>query len=163
MNKKILILSLSLLMVISVVPVMAISKHKLPATATPTSSIPDPSTIELTYTKGGIEKLAVTMSGSITLNSNPGTYVDICVGTYNPRSDKGVYTFEEVWTFDGGTFVGTAHVKTEGTLWMGAYTRMTTHIVLHGTGVYEGQILNLRSDQTVPGGFPVYTGYWLKS
>ena len=142
---------------------MAKSKHKLPATATPTSNIPDMDTFELTYTKGGIEKFAITMSGSITLNSKPGEYVDICVGIYNPRSDKGVYTFEEVWTFEGGTFVGTAHVKTEGTLLMGAYIRMTAHIVLHGTGVYEGQILNLRSDQSEPGGFPVYTGYWLKS
>ena len=171
MIKKILILSLGLLMLLSFfAPVMATSKHKLPATAEPTTNLPDFTTIELTYTKGGIEKFALNMSGEITLTLNGGdifgTYVDIISGTYNLRSNKGVYIFEEVWTFaEGtlaeGTFVGTGHIKTEGTLVFEAYTRMTAHIVLHGTGVYEGQILNLRSDQ--PGGYPVYTGYWLKA
>ena len=167
MNKKILILSLGLLLLLSfLAPVMATSKNKSPATATPTTNIPVMTTIDLTYTKGGIEKFAITMGGAITINLNDGegdvfgTYVDICSGTYNPRSNKGVYIFEEVWTFAEGTFVGTAHIKTEGTLFMGSYTRMTCHIVLHGTGVYEGQILNLRSDQA--GGYPVYTGYVLK-
>ena len=155
-------------MVISVVLVIVMtqSKQKLPATAEPTSAIPDMSTFNVTTTEDGIVTLNfMEMTGSITLTldgtDNYGTYVDICAGTYDPGSNKGVYTFEEVWTFDGGTFEGTADVETEGNLLGSLYTRMTTQIILHGTGVYEGDSLNLRSDEA--GGFPFYTGDWLKS
>jgi len=146
---------------------MTQSKQKLPATAEPTSAIPDMGTLNVTTTEDGIVKLNfMELTGSITLNldgtDNYGTHVEICAGTYDPGSNKGVYIFEEVWTFDGGTFEGTADVETEGNLVGGGlYTRMTADIILHGTGVYEGHSLNLRSDE--PGGFPFYTGDWLKS
>ena len=90
----------------------------------------------------------------------PATFVDICVGTFNPKNNKGVYQFDEVWTLPDGTFEGTAHVKVSGgSLLTMEYTSMIAHIILHGTGVYEGQILSLRSDE--PGGFPAYIGYVL--
>ena len=167
MNKKILILSLSLLMVISVVLVIVMtqSEQKLPATAEPTNSIPDMGTLDVETDNGIVTLNFLNMTGPITLTLDEtvieGTFVDICAGTYDPGTNKGVYTFEEVWTFDGGTFDGTADVETEGNLLGGQYTRMTTQIILHGTGVYEGQTLDLSSDEA--GGFPCYTGYWLKS
>jgi hypothetical protein len=60
-------------------------------------------------------------------------------GVEHSRLYEGVYHFKEVWTFPGGTFEGIAQVQTHGP----SFTVFESHIVLQGTGVFEGQKLYL--------------------
>ena len=103
------------------------------------------------------------MWGTIDLSLNGGPaipieWVDICEGLYNPRSDTGIYRFDEVWTTPDGTFVGTDFVNMDGNL-LGIYTGMHTHIVLKGVGFYQGQVLNLKMDTS---DVEMFVGSWLK-
>lgn len=166
MNRKILVIFVALMAATMLAtPVMAKSPNKLPATAAITAITGyDPTTIEIRVTDDGILHLEFfKMWGTIDLSLDGGPaipveWVDICVGTYNPRSNTGIYRFDEVWTLPDGTFVGTDHVNMEGNL-LGEYTGMHTHIVLQGVGFYEGQVLNLKMD-TEEGA--IFTGSWLK-
>ena len=167
MNKKILGVTLTAVFVAMLIaPAMAASPNKTPVTAVITGIMGADPVVEIRVTKGGIEHLEyfkfwgtmeLTLEGAS--SSIPVEWVDVCVGTYNSKNNKGVYKFDEVWTLPGGTFEGIAHLKLEGSLF--SYTHMTAHIILHGTGDYEGQILSLTSDDDTSG-FPSYAGYWLK-
>ena len=168
MDRKILGIAAALLaLTMLAAPVMATSPNKLPATATITAITGyEISTIEVKTTDDGILHLQYfKMWGTIDLSLNGGApipvqWVDICVGTYNPRSDTGIYRFDEVWTLPDGTFVGTDHVNMDGNL-LGEYTGMHTHIVLQGgPGVYEGQVLNLKMNTA---NAEMFVGSWLKS
>jgi len=151
MNKKILGLLASLLIVtMFAVPVMAAKPNKVSARAviyTLGCEI-DPTT-DIRITDDGIEHiLYLKMWGIIELyqGDNPTPiivdWVDICDGLYNPRSNKSVWRFDEVWQIEGSdAFVGTDHVKTVGPLT--APESMNSHMILHGVGDYEGQVLNL--------------------
>jgi hypothetical protein len=169
MNKKNLIFVFGLIMLFSVIaPTIAGSPNKTPVTVTITGIDGMILPPEIRVTKGGIQHLeyfsfwgtiGIAVEGEAT--AIPVEWVDICVGTYNPKNNKAVYRFDEVWTLpNGDTFEGTGHITTEGDLF-GGYTHMTAHIILHGTGDYEGQLLSLRSDID-HGGLVEYAGYWLK-
>lgn len=169
MNKKTPIFVFGLILLFSIIaPAIASSPNKTPVICTITALTGMTTPPDITVTKGGIVHLQYwsfwgTMDISVEGETNPVSveWVDEVVGTYNPKSNKAVYKFTEVWTLSNGdTFEGTGHVTTEGDLF-GGYTHMTAHITLHGTGDYEGQMLSLRSDID-HGGFVEYAGYWLK-
>jgi len=168
MNKKSLIFAFGLIMLFSIVaPAIAGSPNKTPVTVTITAITGMILPPEIRVTESGVEHLEYfKFWGTLEIDVYgegtpvPVEWVNICVGTYNPKNNKGIYKFDEVWTLTGGTFEGTSHLKFEGSLF-GAYTHMTAHIILHGTGDYEGQMLSLRSDID-HGGLVEYAGYWLK-
>jgi len=170
MKKKIIGIFVSIFIVaIFAVPVMAISPNKIPVTATPI--IGPFSNIQTRMTDGVKHIESLVIEGEImifpegsTVPLAVGTFVDDpCKGLYNPKTGMSVYRFNEVWDFGDGTFVGTAHVELNGDLLTFTFTTMEAHIVLHGTGPYEGQVLNLKMDwdMSVPGSYG-YTGTWLK-
>ena len=154
------------------IPVMAVSPNKVPVTAYILSIGPDFTNLEIRETDGISHIKNLRIAGGIAIYPEVGamplavgSYVDDpCEGVYNPKTDKSVYTFDEVWDFGGGnTFVGTAHVKIDGNLLTFDFDTLEVHIVLQGTGGYEGQVLNLKmdwdtSDMTTFG----YKGTWLK-
>jgi len=166
MNKKITLIVLALALVLLATPfvgtVMAKSANKLPAVATIyTLGFEINPATDIKVTDDGIEHiLYLKMWGIIELSLDGGPpttvdWVDICEGLYNPRSNTGTWRFDEVWTIAGSdAFVGTDHVKVEGML--AAPTAMRSHIVLHGIGDYEGQVLNLWFDSGA------LVGTWLK-
>lgn len=90
------------------------------------------------------------------------TWVDIVSGTYNSKTLQGIVTFEEIWTLEGGTFVGTAHITYEGGTLI-TYKEFYSHIILHGTGDYEGQMLSLDMDRPDRAQPAIYEGFWLKA
>ena len=151
MNRKVLGCALvCIFLAMLATPVMAAPANKVSARAAITTlgfEI-DPTT-DIRVTDDGIEHiLYLKMWGIIELyqGDNPTPtivdWVDICEGLYNPRSNKGVWRFDEVWTIDGtDAFVGTDHVKLEGTLI--DPISMGSHMILHGINYYEGQVLNL--------------------
>jgi len=163
-NKKLLGIALAFVfLAMLAAPVIAKSSNKVPAEAVIYTTGFDPTTLDIRVTDDGIEHIIyLEMWGIIELyqGDNPTPiiveWVDICEGLYNPRSNKGIWRFDEVWTIDGSpAFVGTDHVKVEGPLI--APEAMKSHMVLHGVGDYEGQVLNLWFE-------PVATlaGTWLK-
>jgi hypothetical protein len=168
MKTKSLIFVFGLIMLFSIIaPAMAKSPNKTPVTVTITG-ITGMTFPEIRVTKGGIEHLEYwsfwgTLDIAVEGEAIPisAEWFDICVGTYNPKNNKAVYRFDEVWTLpNGDTFEGTGHITTEGSLF-GGYTHMTAQIILHGTGDYEEQLLALKSDID-HGGLVEYSGYWLK-
>jgi hypothetical protein len=142
-------------------PVMAKPANKVPAVAAITGITGIDPNVEVRFTDDGVGHLAYFMMwGTIDLSLDGGPaipveWVDICEGIYSPRSNTGIYRFDEVWTIDGkDAFVGTDHLYGEGNLM--DYTIIHTHIVLHGVGDYEGQVLNLWYDSGA------LIGTWLK-
>ena len=144
-------------------PVMAKSPNKLPAKAVITGVLGQDPNVEVRFTDDGVGHLIyLQFWGTIDLSLDGGPaipveWVDTCEGHYNPRSNTGIYRFDEVWTIDGeDAFVGTDHLYGEGNL--NDYTIVHTHMVLHGINDYEGQVLNLwfKPDE---GGL---VGTWLK-
>jgi len=131
-------------------PVMAAPTNKVPARAAITvlGFEMDPTT-DVRVTDDGIEHISyLMMYGTIELyeGDNPTPiivdWVDICEGLYNPKCDKSVWRFDEVWSIEGSpAFVGTDHVNTVGPLT--EVESMKSHMILHGVGDYDGQILNL--------------------
>ncbi|MFX1301033.1 MAG: hypothetical protein ACFFDE_08810 [Promethearchaeota archaeon] len=169
MKKKITgIVASIFIAVMFAVPVMAESPNKIPVKAIPI--IGPFMDIETRVTDGLVHIENLRIEGEIMILPEVGgplavgTFVDDpCEGLYNPKTGMSVYTFDEVWTFSDGTFVGTAHVQINGDLLSFTFTAMQAHIVLHGTGDYEGQVLNLKMDwdMSVPGSYG-YEGTWLK-
>jgi hypothetical protein len=111
--------------------------------------------------------------GTITLTADSGTpitvnWMDVCTGNYNPTTNRGVWVFNEVWTLQGGTFVGMDHPRTVGDLLVSfgvptgnpTSTSIEGHIILHGTGAYDGQALEMT---LTPQTYPTFVGTWLKS
>lgn len=168
MKKKITGIVASIFIVVMfAVPAMAESPNKIPVKAIPI--IGPFSNIQTRVTDGVVHIESLRIEGEIRLFPEVGaplfgTFVDDpCEGLYNPEAGMSVYEYDEVWTFSGGTFVGTAHVKINGDLLSFTFTTMQAHIVLHGTGDYEGQVLNLKMDwdMSVPGSYG-YEGTLLK-
>lgn len=172
MKKKIIGFLASIFIVaMFVVPVMAASPNEVPVKAIPIVTGFNFDNMQTRVTDGVLHIESLIIVGNILIlpeGGGPpmavGTFVDDpCDGLYNPKNGMSVYTFDEVWDFGVGTFVGTAHVKINGDLLTQTFTTMEAHIVLHGTGEYEGQVLNLKmdfdtSDPTTYG----YIGTWLK-
>ena len=164
MHRKILGLAVALLEIaILATPVLAKSPNKFPATAVITGVSGQDPNVEVRFTDDGVGHLTYLMFwGTIDLSLDGGPaipveWVDICEGHYNPRSNTGVYRFDEVWTIDGvDAFVGTDHLIGEGNL--NDYTISHTHMILHGINDYEGQVLNLWFDL----GAGSLVGTWLK-
>ncbi len=170
MNKKLLVVGLGLLMLFAFAPLaMAESPNKTDITATnlkTTGSYYDPLTFRWT-TDGGITHIVyMRLWGTLQINIDgeviPVSWVDELSANSNTKTLESVWKWDEVWTMpNGDTFEGTAHVQLAGGTLM-TYKEFYSHIVLHGTGSYEGQILSLsmdRPDRSVPA---VYEGYWLK-
>lgn len=166
MNKKLIIFGLALLLISSAVPVMGASLNKVEITANVLNHHLVVPPKPVTMITGDITHWEVlTLAGDLQINIGEETisctYVDTITGIDNPDSNKGVYQWDEVWTLpNGDTFAGTAHVNLVGSLMK--YTEFDSHIILHGTGSYEGQILSLNMHFINPGGTSTYTGYWLK-
>jgi len=102
----------------------------------------------------------VYVDGVLTYDNIP--WVDTIYAVYNKYTKEAVARFEEVWTLPGGTFEGTAHITTEGGS-LTSYAVLDSHIILKGTGDYEGETISL-SAHYVKGVEPfklVYEGYWL--
>jgi hypothetical protein len=150
-------------------PVLAASPNKTPVTGTNLKTLGsqyDP----LTYrwvTDGNISHIVyMKLWGTLQINVDgeviPVNWVDILSGTYNIKTKEGVWKWFEVWTLpNGDTFEGTAHVKMAGGTLI-TYTEFYSHIVLHGTGVYEGQVLSLSMERPTRATPSIYEGYWLK-
>ncbi len=171
MKKKSLILVPFLLLLISLAPVMAASPMKVDVTADPEntkmSKIWDKNVInpgEVKHYEGW------KWTGDMTLNipgydTIVGTFVDYVDGMVFPsitnepadsvehKVGEGVYHLNEVWTFPLGTFEGTAQLKQ----YAPGFAEFESHIVLHGTGAYEGWMLVL--DGSRESGSAFYEGY----
>jgi len=113
MKKKIIGIFASIFIVaMFAVPVMAVSPNKVPITAYILTIVPDFTNLEIIETDGisHIENLRITGGIAIfpeggTMPLAAGAYVDDpCEGVYNPKTDKSVYTFDEVWDLGDGTF-----------------------------------------------------------
>ena len=91
-------------------------------------------------------------------------FVDTIYAVYNKYTLQVVARFEEVWTLPGGTFEGTAHITTEGGS-LSSYKVLDSHIILKGTGNYEGETMSLSAHyvKDVEPFKLVYEGYWLKT
>ncbi len=170
MNRKVLVIFVALMAVAMLAtPVLAASPNKTPVTASNLATLGseyDPLTFRW-ITDGNISHIVyMKLWGTLHINVEGEVidvdWVDILSGTYNMKTLEGVWKWDEVWTLpNGDTFEGTAHVKMAGGTLI-TYKEFYSHIILHGTGVYEGQILSLemvRPSRSVPA---VYTGYWLK-
>ena len=174
MNKKVLGFALaSIFLAMIVAPVLAVSPNKVPVTAIILDMAPDFSNFIMKETDGIVHIQGLILTGPIAIFADddptpiPVSYInDPCNILYNPKSGengRSVMEFNEVWTLEGGTFVGTSRTKIDGYLFDFTFTNMQSHIVLHGTGDYAGQILNLKmdwytDDPTTYG----YFGTWLK-
>lgn len=170
MNRKILMIFVALIGVAMLAtPVLAAPPNKTPVTATnlvTKGSQYDP----LTYrwvTDGNISHIVyMKLWGTLQINVDgeaiPVNWVDILSGTYNMKTTEGVWKWYEVWTLpNGDTFEGTAHVTMAGGTLI-TYKEFYSHIILHGTGDYKGQILSLEMDRPSRSVPADYDGYWLK-
>jgi hypothetical protein len=175
MKKKIIGFFASIFIVaMFAVPVMAASPNKVPVTAYITTVVPDFTNLDIRETDGVMHIENLRLTGGIVIFPEGGAiplavgaYVDDpCEGLYNPKAGMSVYTFDEIWTLDDGidgTFVGTIHVKITGNLLTFTFDTMEAYVILHGTGGYEGQVLNLKMDwDTSDPATYGYTGTWLK-
>lgn len=170
MRKAVLVLAVVLMAVaIMATPVFAANPNKVSVTAkdlvTGGSSY-DPATFRW-ITDGNIShivymKLWGTLNIYVGQQVIPVSWVDELSGVYNMKTKEGVWQWDEVWTLPGGTFEGTAHVKLGGGT-LTTYTEFYSHIVLHGTGVYRGQVLSLEMERPTRATPGIYEGYWLKS
>jgi hypothetical protein len=169
-KKAVLVIAVALMAVAMLAtPVLAASPNKTLVTASNLATLGseyDPLTFRW-ITDGNISHIVyMKLWGTLQINVDgeviPVNWVDILSGTYNMKTLKGVWKWDEVWTLpNGDTFEGTAHVKFAGGNLI-TFTEFYAHIILHGTGAYDGQILSLEMDRpsrSVPG---VYEGYWLK-
>jgi hypothetical protein len=168
-GKTILISGLALFMLLTfVAPVSAGSPNKTPITCDDLHTAGYSSYPDVRVTNGGISHIDnfefygtidIKLNGVLLFDDVP--WVDIATGTYNSKTMQAVLQFDEVWTLPGGTFEGVAHITLEGGN-LQTYKEMYSHIVLHGTGDYEGQILSMSLGYTRGVTPAVYEGYWLK-
>lgn len=151
-----------------VTPVLSENPNKVPVAAEllGTGGI-DYSTMVLWTSEGGIVHLDyVHIWGTLTIYvAGLETYAnvqydDIISGNYNPNTMVGNWKFDEVWTLPGGTFVGTSQATTYGGSLLN-YKELEAKILLHGTGIYEGQILSMSHDYVKGVNHPIYEGYRL--
>lgn len=151
----ILVLGIAMLMLLTfAAPAMADSPKKISVKASPTSTVVESTVIEIN--PGEIRHIDMVWTGTIDLfvpetsaiPTYSGTYRDeitgmrvwnVPGGVEHSRLNEGVFHFKEVWTFPGGTFEGIAQVQTHGP----SFTIFESHIVLQGTGIFEGQKLYL--------------------
>jgi len=168
-RKKILISILTLFMLLTfITPVLAESPNKTPVICDDLHTDGYVSYPDVWVTNGGISHIDnfefygtidIKLNGVLLFENVP--WVDIATGTYNSKTMQGVLRFDEVWTLPGGTFVGVAHITLVGGNFQ-TFKEMYSHIILHGTGDYEGQMLSM-SLGYIRGVTPaVYEGYWLK-
>jgi hypothetical protein len=99
------------------------------------------------------------------------SWVDVCWGTYNIATNKGSYTFYEVWTIlsgqsAGGTFVGFDHPHSVGDFLASfgittnpPMTALEGHIIVFGIGACAGQVIDVYCPNMYVS--PYFTGYWL--
>jgi len=96
-------------------------------------------------------------------------WVDVACGTYNIATNRGSYTFYEVWTllnglFAGGQLVGFDHPHTVGDPF-GFYTPVSSiegHIIVVGIGECAGQVIDVVLPWSPSAYAPYYFGgYWL--
>lgn len=127
----------------------------------------DPATLDKWTTDGGITHIEyMKMWGTIDVWVNDVkvyddvSWVDIVSGTYNTKTKEGVMQFDEVWTLPGGTLEGVAHITLVGGS-LTTYKEMYSHIILHGTDAFEGQILSMELGYVRGVTTPAYEGYWL--
>jgi hypothetical protein len=169
MKNKILVITVLLLtFALLSIPVMAAPATKIEGVTAilEAALIPDPASLRMVdhnivFNEG-------TSAGTITLNI-PGKdpLVGTSSGTWSGRSKwtdfpnpnpeaTNVVRGKMVLTFTGGTFEGTTHIKSKGLPPLppfGIYTEY--HMVLQGTGDFEGQTLKLSYAGAPP---PVFEG-----
>ncbi len=169
MKKAILGITVALMTVAMLAtPVLAANPNKVSVTAKDLKTVGQ-SYDPLTYrwvTDGNIShivymKIWGTLNIYVGQQVIPVSWVDEIRGVYNMKTKQGVWQWDEVWTLPGGTFEGTAHVTLAGGNLI-TYTEFYSHIVLHGTGVYEGEVLSLSMERPTRATPSIYEGYWLK-
>jgi hypothetical protein len=149
-------------------PVFAASKNKVDVTCNDLHTTGyDPASMVIRVTDGGISHIEyMKMWGTIDILVNDVLvydnvpWVDIVSGSYNSKTMKGVLQFDEVWTLPGGTLEGVAHITLVGGNLM-TYKEMYSHIILHGTDAFAGQILSMELGYIRGVTTPAYEGYWL--
>ncbi len=172
--KKDAVVVLPLILVVlftMVLPVFAESPKKIPVKVVIRSKI---ETSSMTETNPGeIQHVDLEWEGNIRLyipvtsaSYISGTYddeisgvriLDVPGGIEHSNVNEGVFHFHEVWTFGtGNTFEGIAQVKTDGA----GFSKYEAHIVLQGSGIFEGQKLILSSTfpPVLPDRAPTYYG-----
>jgi len=149
-------------------PVLAGSPNKTPVKCDDLDTIGYVYPPDVWVTNGGISHIEyfkmygtidIKLDGVLVFDNVP--WVDIVSGTYNSKTMQAVLQFDEVWTLPGGTFEGVAHITLVGGN-LQTYKEMYSHIILHGTGDYEGQILSMELGYIRHVTPAVYEGYWLK-
>ena len=168
-RKTILVSGLALFMILTFIsPVLAGSPNKTPVTCDDLHTIGYTGPPDVWVTNGGISHVEyfemygtidIKLDGVLVFDNVP--WVDIVSGTYNSKTMQAVLQFDEVWTLPGGTFEGVAHITLVGGN-LQTYKEMYSHIILHGTGDYEGQILSMELGYIRHVTPAVYEGYWLK-
>lgn len=172
MNRKIVYLIPILLLLLFVAPVTAASPMKVDITADPENTKMSKTEWDKNIINPGEVRHyeGWKWTGDITLNIpgyDPivGTFVDYVDGMVFPsitnepadsvehKVGTGVYHLHEVWTFEDGTFAGIAQLKQ----YAPGFTVFESHIILHGTGAYEGWMLVL--DGSRKSGSAFYEGY----
>jgi hypothetical protein len=119
-KKAVLVIAVALMAVAMLAtPVLAASPNKTPVTASNLATLGseyDPLTFRW-ITDGNISHIVyMKLWGTLQINVDgeviPVNWVDILSGTYNMKTLKGVWKWDEVWTLpNGDTFEGTAHVN----------------------------------------------------
>jgi hypothetical protein len=167
-----------------VIPVLLLTFAllSLPVMGAPATKIAVTATVSATTTEGigrivdhGILQFRESIITGVVILNIPGAPI---VGTYDGELNgwikldhpapgpwleaEGLMSGKAEFSFPGGTFVGIRHFKTIG-FPPPFMSYMDTRIVLHGTGVFKGQILILsfEGDPPIPAPFDL-EGYLIK-
>lgn len=152
MNKKVLVIAVALMVVAMLAtPVLADSPKKIPVTATQAGGQVEGPDSRTWTTEGGIVQYKDWLgSGSIKLDlpsslggTLMGSSTSVVSFSKNTKTGVGVVHIEMTWTFTDGTFEGIDEMKNyyiEGI--------KEAHVVMHGTGDYEGWVLILSGTAT---------------
>jgi hypothetical protein len=139
----VMVLVMALLMMMFAVPVMADSPKKTPVTADGITVVTD--YFNAKTNPAEVTKFEWIFHGVIVVHMGEDVvfdYVDFVRATdFTPDKVKGVASVEMIWTNseETGSFRGVAHWEET----MPMFMQFTSRIVLHGTGIYQGQTLSL--------------------
>jgi len=167
MNKKVLLTVFSVAFVLLLAPfvenVIAVSPKMIPVTVEDYGigfGIPY---FYIWFTPGGVAHLEMIWVGEMSLLGISADPIEFCYEIFikggGPDPSRGVFQVREVWTNKAGTgwFEGIAHWDMTAP----DLTQFTSHIVLHGYGMYEGWKRFLSGDYGFGNEPQVYSGYLL--
>lgn len=163
MKKILLTIFVALLsIIILATPIMATPATKTPVTATSVRT--GTASGESWVTNGGIMQFrGYQVVYAVTLNiegesSLEGTSSNVWNGRLNMKTGEMIIHYNVVWTFPGGSFEGIIQSRLES--YPQPYEYYEIHGVLQGTGVFEGQKLNLSYEGSTID--PVWEGFLIR-